>query len=86
MPYTGGNQPKLKAEHLEILANLVEVDNDATNFELAQRIFERTGIQVSIWTISRALKKLNITKKKLLKWQKLIANQNRFNAMNIGIS
>ena len=62
-PYTGGNQPKLKAEHLEILANLISEDNDATNFELAQRIFDKTGVQVSIWTISRALKKLNITKK-----------------------
>jgi len=66
-PYTGGNQPKLKAEHLEILANLISEDNDATNFELAQRIFDKTGVQVSIWTIGRGLKKLNITKKKNVK-------------------
>ncbi len=38
-PYTGGNQPLLKEEHLQILNTLLEEDNDATNFELAQRIF-----------------------------------------------
>ncbi len=63
-PYTGGNKPKLKAEHLEILATLISEDNDATNFELAQRIFDLTEVEVSIWTIGRGLKKLNITKKK----------------------
>ncbi|MDJ0723920.1 MAG: transposase [Prochloraceae cyanobacterium] len=62
-PYTGGNKPKLQAEHLEILANLISEDNDATNFELAERIYEKTELQVSIWTIGRGLKKLNITKK-----------------------
>ena len=83
--YTGGNQPKLKEEHLKILVDLVEVDNDATNFQLAQRIFQKTGIQVSLWTIGRALKKLNITKKKRLKRQKLIGNQSKSNVMNTGI-
>ncbi len=32
--------------------------------ELAERIYEKTDLQVSIWTIGRGLKKLNITKKK----------------------
>ena len=62
--YTGGNQPKLKEEHLQILITLVEEDNDATNSELAERIFLKTGILVSASTISRALKKLNITRQK----------------------
>ncbi len=34
-PYTGGNKPKLKAEHLEILANLISEDNDATNARIS---------------------------------------------------
>ncbi|MDJ0719485.1 MAG: hypothetical protein QNJ54_35580 [Prochloraceae cyanobacterium] len=42
----------------------ISEDNDATNFELAQKIFAQTGLEVSIWTIGRGLKKLNITKKK----------------------
>ncbi len=63
-PYTGGNQPKLKSEQLQILITLVEEDNDATNSELAEKIVLLTGILVSASTISRALKKLNITRKK----------------------
>ena len=63
-PYTGGNQPKLKEEHLQILITLVEEDNDATNSELAERISLKTDILVSASTISRALKKLKITRKK----------------------
>ena len=63
-PYTGWNKPKLNEEHLKILVALVEEDNDATNVELAERIFLKTGVKVSGWTIGRALKKLNITCKK----------------------
>jgi len=63
-PYTGWNKPKLNEEHLQILVILVEEDNDATNVELARKIFLKTGVQVSGWTIGRALKKLNITRKK----------------------
>lgn len=63
-PYSGWNKPKLNEEHLQILAALIEEDNDATNVQLAERIFLRTGVQVSGWTIGRALKKLNITRKK----------------------
>ena len=63
-PYSGWNKPKLNVEHLQILASLVEEDNDATNVQLSERLFLRTGVQVSGWTIGRALKKLNITRKK----------------------
>ena len=46
-PYTGGNEPILKSEHLKILISLVEEDNDATLFQLAQRLEAQTQLQVS---------------------------------------
>lgn len=63
-PYAGGPQPTLQAEHHEVLRDLVETDNDATLPQLAQRLAKRTGVQVSGSTISRTLRKLNITRKK----------------------
>ncbi len=54
-PYTGGNEPILKSEHLKILITLVEEDNDATLFQLAQRLEAQTQLQVSSSTISRAI-------------------------------
>lgn len=63
-PYTGGNEPILKSEHLKILISLVEEDNDATLFQLAQRLEAQTQLQVSSSTISRAIAKLNLTRKK----------------------
>lgn len=63
-PYAGGPQPTLQATHHEVLRELVEADNDATLVQLAQRLEHRTGIQVSGSTISRTLRKLNITRKK----------------------
>lgn len=63
-PYTGGPQVTLKAEHHEVLRELVEADNDATLPQLAQRLAERTGVQVSGSTISGTLRKLNLTREK----------------------
>ena len=63
-PYAGGPQATLKAEHHEVLRDLVEADNDATLPQLAQRLAARTGVQVSGSTISRTLRKLNLTRKK----------------------
>lgn len=63
-PYTGGNQPLLKSEHLEILTTLVEEDNDATLPQLAQRLKAQTHLQVSGSTISRAITKLRLSRKK----------------------
>lgn len=63
-PHAGGPQATLKAEHHEVLRELVEADNDATLPQLAQRLAERTGVQVSGSTISRTLGKLNLTRKK----------------------
>ena len=62
--YSGGNQPLLQAQHLEILTTLVEEDNDATLPQLAQRLEAQTNLTVSNSTISRGIKKLNLTRKK----------------------
>ncbi|WP_041391740.1 helix-turn-helix domain-containing protein [Pleurocapsa sp. PCC 7327] len=62
--YSGGNQPLLQPQHLEVLTTLVEEDNDATLSELAQRLEAQTKLQVSNSTISRGIKKLNLTRKK----------------------
>lgn len=63
-PYAGGPQPTLQATHHEVLRELVAADNDATLVQLAQRLEHRTGMQVSGSTISRTLRKLDITRKK----------------------
>jgi transposase/transposase-like protein len=63
-PHAGGPEPKIQAQALTILQELVQQDNDATLSELAQRLYERTQIQVSPTTIHRSLKKLKLTRKK----------------------
>lgn len=60
----GGSQPSLSSTELEILQSLVDEDNDATLVQLAQRLADTTKLVVSSSTISRALSKLNITRKK----------------------
>lgn len=62
--YSGGNQPLLKPQHLKVLMSLVEEDNDATLPQLAQRLEVQTNLKVSSSTISRGIKKLNLTRKK----------------------
>ena len=62
--YQGGNQPLLQSEHLEVLTTLVEEDNDATLPQLAQRLEAKTKLKVSSSTISRGIKKINLTRKK----------------------
>ena len=62
--HAGGKAAKLQSRHLEVLKNLVVEDNDATLVELAQRLETRTSVQVSSSTISRSIKKLNLTRKK----------------------
>ncbi len=62
--YTRGSKPLLQPQHLEILTILVEEDNDATLSQLAQRLRVKTNLKVSGSTISRGIKKLNLTRKK----------------------
>lgn len=56
--------PKLTEEHLAVLRQLVEEQNDATLEELRARLAAKTNVLVSRSTINRALKKLDLTVKK----------------------
>ena len=47
-----------------MLTTLVEEDNDATLPQLAQRLEAQTNLKVSSSTISRGIKKINLTRKK----------------------
>jgi transposase len=66
----GGPQAKLTPRELEVLQTLVGEDNDATLKQLAQRLAQHTQVKVSTTTISRALSKLNITRKKKVSKQR----------------
>ncbi len=63
LPHGGGSVPKL-ANHLNVVQQLVEEDNDATLAELCERIEQRTGVRVSQSTLFRVLQQLKLTRKK----------------------
>lgn len=62
-PHTGGFASKL-AEHLNLIEQLVEQDNDATLEELCFQLEQQTDLKVSVSTMCRALQQLNLTRKK----------------------
>jgi len=57
-------EPTIGDEHLTIIKSLVEAKNDLLLKELCERFFELTGISVSITTMHRALKRLDLRRKK----------------------
>lgn len=57
---------KLNEAQLQLLADLVEQNNDATLEELKGLVFEKTGVSIGRSTVDRMLKKLNLTRKKSL--------------------
>jgi transposase len=63
-PHGGGRAPTIDTKGLEVLRQLVHQHSDATLVELRERFVRKTNIEVSVSAISRALKKLNITRKK----------------------
>ena len=63
-PHGGGVQPRLDQAALEVLSELVFENPDATLEELRTGLNKKINIDVSIMTISRGLKKLDITLKK----------------------
>jgi len=65
LSHGGGSAPKL-ANHLSVVQQLVEEDNDATLAELCERIEQRTGVRVSQSTLFRVLQQLKLTRKKNL--------------------
>lgn len=60
----GGKPAKLTPQHIEMVVQLVEEDNDATLQQLCARLREETEIQVSVPTMCRLLQRLRLTRKK----------------------
>jgi transposase len=59
-----GVKLKLNAEQLLILAELIEASDDATLEELRYLLYQRIGFTISIATMGRMAKLLNMTFKK----------------------
>ena len=64
LPHAGGVKPKLEAEHLQKLQQIVETTNDATLSELSEQLETETGVKVSVPTIYRGIERLGLTRKK----------------------
>ena len=63
-PHAGGPEPRLDAAALDELKAIVAEANDLSLAEYATRLQERTGVTASGPTVSRALKKLGLPRKK----------------------
>ncbi len=63
-PHAGGVAPRLDAGALEKLCQLVRDRNDATLTEYAAGLAEQAAVQVSAPTLCRALRKLELSRKK----------------------
>ncbi|HZH04758.1 MAG TPA: IS630 transposase-related protein [Myxococcaceae bacterium] len=63
-PHAGGPASKLSAETRQWLASQVEVENDLTLEEYAQRLAQERGVRVVPSTLSRALKRMDLPRKK----------------------
>jgi transposase len=61
-----GVKLKLNAEQLLILAELIEANNDATLEELRYLLYQKIGFTISVATMGRMAKLLNMTVKKKL--------------------
>lgn len=59
-----GQRPRLGAEELKLLEAQVCQDNDLTLAEHSERLEQATGLRVSVTTLHRAFKRLDITRKK----------------------
>ncbi len=64
LPHAGGNQSKLKREHLEVLKQLVQENKDATLDKLCELLNAKTQIKVSRATMGRVLHQLQINRKR----------------------
>jgi transposase len=63
-PHGGGHIPRLGARHHRLLRAAVAANNDATLGELRERLAARAGVAVSEATVSRALSRLGLPRKK----------------------
>lgn len=64
LPHGGGQESKLKTEHLEMVKEISKEHPDATLEQLCEQIKNKTGIIISAPTMSRTLKKLKLSLKK----------------------
>jgi transposase len=63
-PHGGGHAPRLGARHHKLLRTAVAANNDATLGELRAHLAQRARVEVSDSTVSRALSKLGLPRKK----------------------
>ena len=63
-PHGGGRTPRLSDKHLKLLRREVARDPDKTIPALRDHLEERAGIGVSTPTVSRALSRLGLSRKK----------------------
>jgi transposase len=63
-PHGGGGKPSLDERDLHEVRQLVAQRPDATLAELCQRLRDAGGSQVRIWTMCRALQRLELPRKK----------------------
>ena len=64
LAHGGGAKLKINPEQFEVLAELIENNNDATLEELCQMFQEKTQVIVSRATMGRMSQRLNLTVKK----------------------
>ena len=65
LPHGGGDKPLLDEEALGLLRRLVEEQPDATLSELCEMLYERGGKRVRVTTMWKALKRLDLRRKKV---------------------
>jgi transposase len=63
-PHGGGHVPRLQARHHRLLRVAVAASNDSTLGELREHLRTRARVTVSDATVSRALSKLGLPRKK----------------------
>ena len=63
-PHGGGHVPRLADKHLKLLRREVERSPDKTVPALRDHLAERAGLSVSTPTVSRALSRLGLSRKK----------------------
>jgi transposase len=63
-PMRGGPEPLIRGEVEAALVRLVGADNDLTLAEYAEALAGATGLRVHPWTVGRALRRLEQTRKK----------------------
>lgn len=61
---TGGKPPAIPPEKFDVLRAIVEAVNDATLQDLCDRWFDRTGVRLSVQTMSRVLQEADLPLKK----------------------